>query len=125
MTDQTLEVLTQEQLVYKQTRLYSDKLNQLIYEEGGERDFLILEGRKYLKITHNEGAFAFVDRETGDVFKPASWRKPAKGVRYNLLHEGSLKALFSALDLFGGHLYLQDAVAAHIKVGSDIKEVIK
>lgn len=125
MTDQTLEVLTQEQLVYKQTRLYSDKLNQLIYEEGGERDFLILEGRKYLKITHNEGAFAFVDRETGDVFKPASWRKPAKGVRYNLLHEGSTKALFSALDLFGGHLYLQDAVAAHIKVGSDIKEVIK
>lgn len=125
MTNQTLEVLTQEQLVYKQTRLYSDKLNQLIYEEGGERDFLILEGRKYLKITHNEGAFAFVDRETGDVFKPASWRKPAKGVRYNLLHEGSLKALFSALDLFGGHLYLQDAVAAHIKVGSDIKEVIK
>ena len=125
MTDQTLEVLTQEQLVYKQTRLYQDKLNQLIYEEGGERDFLILEGRKYLKITHNEGAFAFIDRETGDVFKPASWRKPAKGVRYNLLHEGSLKALFSALDLFGGHLYLQDAVAAHIKVGSDIKEVIK
>ena len=125
MTNQTLEVLTQEQLVYKQTRLYQDKLNQLIYEEGGERDFLILEGRKYLKITHNEGAFAFIDRETGDVFKPASWRKPAKGVRYNLLHEGSLKALFSALDLFGGHLYLQDAVAAHIKVGSDIKEVIK
>jgi len=125
MTDQTLEVLTQEQLVYKQTRLYSDKLNQLIYEEGGERDFLILEGRKYLKITNNEGAFAFVDRETGDVFKPASWRKPAKGVRYNLLHEGSIKALFSALDLYGGHLYLQDAVAAHIKVGSDIKEVIK
>ena len=125
MTDQTLEVLTQEQLVYKQTRLYQDKLNQLIYEEGGERDFLILEGRKYLKITHNEGAFAFIDRETGDVFKPASWRKPAKGVRYNLLHEGSLKALFSALDLFGGHLYLQDAVAAHIKVGSDINEVIK
>ena len=125
MTEQTLEVLTQEQLVYKQTRLYSHKLNQLIYEEGGERDFLILEGRKYLKITHNEGAFAFVDRETGDVFKPASWRKPAKGVRYNLLHEGSIKALFSALDLYGGHLYLQAAVAAHIKVGSDIKEVIK
>ena len=115
----------QTEKVYIQARLYQDKLNKLTYESGGERDFLITEGNKYLKLTHNEGAFAFIDRETGDVFKPASWRKPAKGVRYNLLHEGSLKALFSALDLYGGHLYLDEAVAAHIKVGSDIKEVIK
>ena len=101
----SLTLLTQEELVYKQARLYQDKLNQLTYEEGVERDFLITEGTKYMKLTHNEGAFAFIDRKTGDVFKPAGWRKPAKGVRFNLLDQDSLFELFENLDPFGGHLY--------------------
>jgi hypothetical protein len=42
-------------------------------------------GRKYAKLsvkrTSGESAFAFVDRETGLVYKPASWSAPAKHAR--------------------------------------------
>lgn len=52
-------------------------------------------GPKYIKIVHaikhnNSGkvvsrsAWAFVDKETGDVFKPASWKAPAKHARANI-----------------------------------------
>ena len=50
-------------------------------------------GRKYIKVmgytrqgdvTRSEGVHAFVDRKTGEVYKPASWRSPAKHVRYDL-----------------------------------------
>ena len=48
---------------------------------------------------------AFIDRQTGDIYKPAGWNKPAKGARYNLLDEESLQLCFRHLDPFGGHLY--------------------
>jgi len=106
MTKQTLTVLNQDELVSKQAQLYCDKLNQLAFEEGKERDFLILEGTKFLKITHEgESAFAFIDKKTGDVFKPRGWRKAAKGVRYNLLDKVSTEKLFNNLDTIGEHLY--------------------
>ena len=45
------------------------------------------EGRKYIKITPDGSVFAFVDKKTGDIFKPASWQAPAKGVRGNLFSD--------------------------------------
>ena len=40
--------------------------------------------------------WCFVDAATGDVYKPASWKAPAKHVRYNLFDEDSYnKALES------------------------------
>jgi len=30
---------------------------------------------------------AFIEKTTGDVYKPAGWNAPAKGVRYNLVND--------------------------------------
>ena len=126
MTKQTLTVLTKEELIRKQANLYCDKLNQNAYDHNDERDFLIMEGTRFLKVTREaREAFAFIDKQTGDVYKAKSWSSRAKGIRYNLLHEGSLQALLKAADLYGGHLYYDIAVSAHINNGTDIKEVIK
>ena len=59
--------------------------------------FVIKNGRKYYKIMEHEfdtfrdrneyregGVHAFVDKNTGQVFKPASYNAPAKHVRYDL-----------------------------------------
>lgn len=64
-------------------------------------------GRKYFKIVKNFGhqrsVHSFVDRVTGDVFKPEGWAKPAKGVRFNLLT--GMSTLLSVVDPYGGYLY--------------------
>ena len=47
-------------------------------------------GKKYVKISKvikpgsSKSAFAFIDKSTGDIFKPASWKVPAKHARGNL-----------------------------------------
>jgi len=59
--------------------------------------FVIKNGRKYYKIMEHEfdtfrdrneyregGVHAFVDKNTGEVYKPASYNAPAKHVRYDL-----------------------------------------
>ena len=57
-----------------------------------EYKFYIQEGgRKYHKIVmeYDNGSrtvHAFIDKKTGDVFKPASFKAPAKIARYNVLN---------------------------------------
>ena len=46
---------------------------------------------------------AFIDKETGDVYKPKSWKAPAKGVRYNVLTD--MDILEEIADFAGGYLY--------------------
>ena len=59
--------------------------------------FVVTKGRKYFKITAHEydtfqdrneyregGVHAFVNKNTGEVYKPASYNSPAKHVRYDL-----------------------------------------
>ena len=48
---------------------------------------------------------AFIDRNNGEVFKPASWQAPAKGVRFNLLLDQSREWLYEHADWAGGYLY--------------------
>ena len=86
--------------------------------------FVVQKGRKYLKIINQQyddmGAYAtyqyrdgsvhaFIDRETGDVYKPASWNKPAKHVRYNLLERSDRNFLFDWRNVgwAGGYLYMR------------------
>ena len=80
--------------------------------------FNVIEGRKYWKIFSYEyddykGEYkqssinCFVDKKTGDVFKPASYNKPAKHVRYNLLDEDSRANCLLRADWAGGYLYLR------------------
>ena len=74
-------------------------------------------GRKYWKINQVDynalgeefsgGVHAFVDRNSGDVYKPASWKSPAKIVRYNLLDDNSFDECLSRADWAGGYLYIR------------------
>ena len=65
-------------------------------------------GRKYWKINQIDGGVhAFVDRKTGQVYKPASWRGPAKIVRYDLRIIREREECLSRADWAGGYLYLR------------------
>ena len=79
---------------------------------AGGRDtvFDVVEGRKFWKIVminNQESVHAFIDKKTGDVFKPAGWRGPAKIVRYNLLDEKSYAECILRADWAGGYLYMR------------------
>ena len=70
------------------------------------------EGRKYHKIFmcingKRDSIHAFIDKKTGDVFKPASIKAPAKGARYNVLSIPSREEMFERCDWAGGYLYLR------------------
>jgi len=71
----------------------------------------IEEGRKYYKIIKIQSGFcgvhAFVDKQTGDVYKPASWKSPAKGIRYNLLDAVSREKCYRNANWSGRYLYLR------------------
>ena len=65
-------------------------------------------GRKYWKIIHNDGGVhAFIDKKTGEVYKPASWRGPAKIVRYDLRIIREREECFARADWAGGYLYVR------------------
>ena len=65
--------------------------------------------RKYHKIImkdYNQNhVHLFVDKVTGDVYKAASWKAPAKGVRYNLLDDTSREEMYKRADFAGSYLY--------------------
>ena len=84
--------------------------------------FKIKTGKKYYKIVqmefdtfqnrneYREGSVhAFVDKETGQVYKPASWRAPAKHVRYDMRIIKDREFLFNSNNTgwAGGYLYLR------------------
>ena len=83
--------------------------------------FVVTKGRKYFKITaheydtfqdrneYREGSVnCFVNKNTGEVYKPASYNSPhTKHVRYNLLDEDSRAECLLRADWAGGYLYLR------------------
>ena len=67
-------------------------------------------GRRYHRIWmyingRRDSIHAFIDKKTGEVFKPASVKAPAKGVRYNLLLIDDRKWLLENADWMGSYLY--------------------
>ena len=77
--------------------------------------FYIESGRKYHKIimeipnenrAPSRSVHAFVDKKTGEVYKPASFKSPAKHVRVNLLMEKCRAFLIENCDWAGGYLYM-------------------
>ena len=72
-------------------------------------DFYPETGRKYHKIVMNaagsRSVHAFVDKKTGEVYKSASWKSPAKGVRYDLRLISDREWLLENADWAGGYLY--------------------
>ena len=93
-------------------------------EKGAEKlmYFKIKTGKKFYKIVqmnfdtfqdrneYREGSVhAFVDKQTGQVYKPASWAAPAKHVRYDLRIIREREFLFNSNNTgwAGGYLYLR------------------
>ena len=73
--------------------------------------FYIESGRKYHKLIMETGygsrsVHAFVDKKTGEVYKAASFKAPAKHVRFNLLMIESREKCFERADWAGGYLYM-------------------
>ena len=83
------------------------------YESKYDRtgyDFYPETGRKYHKIimvdsSGGRSVHAFVDKKTGEVYKSASWKAPAKGVRYDLRIISQREWLLENADWAGGYLY--------------------
>ena len=52
---------------------------------------------------------AFIDKNTGEVYKPASWKAPAKHVRFDLriIREREFLLNPKNCDWAGGHLYMR------------------
>ena len=84
--------------------------------------FKIKTGKKFYKIVqmnfdtfqnrneYREGSVhAFVDKKTGQVYKPASWQAPAKHVRFDLRIIKEREFLFNSNNTgwAGGYLYLR------------------
>ena len=72
-------------------------------------DFIVESGRKYHKIimdaNGSRSVHAFVDKKTGEVYKPASFKAPAKRVRFNLCLIKDREWLLENADWAGGYLY--------------------
>jgi hypothetical protein len=69
-------------------------------------------GSKYHKVFmcingKRDSIHAFIDKKTGDVYKPASVKAPAKGARYNVLSITSREEMFERCDWAGGYLYVR------------------
>ena len=88
-----------------------DALEQkaLIQTYGNQKLYFIVKyNRKYAKIIkvydcQTESVHAFVDKTTGDIYKPASWHAPYKDVRYNIYRE--FDQLINDCEWSGEYLY--------------------
>ena len=85
--------------------------------------FEIREGKKYYKIVQVEfdtfqnrneykdsSVHSFVDKNTGDVYKPASWKAPhTKHVRFTFQKPEDIRFLLTPMnvDWAGGYLYMR------------------
>jgi hypothetical protein len=66
-------------------------------------------GRKYHKVimsaNGSRSVHCFIDKQTGEVYKSASWKSPAKGVRYDLRLIKDREWLLANADWSGSYLY--------------------
>ena len=82
------------------------------------KKFTFTEGKKYLKVIMNDynsitkkydgrGVHCFIDKNTGEVYKAASWKSPARGVRFDMriIRERELLHNPSFVSWSGGYLY--------------------
>ena len=90
------------------TRLQADYDRQYKGKSNDPCKFSITTGRKYHKIHDRKGSVhAFVNKQTGEVYKPASWNAPAKHVRYDLRRIKQRHECFNKADWAGSYLYIR------------------
>ena len=83
---------------------------QRSHPNGRNYSYALISGRKYHKLMQcvdgqTESVHAFIDKKTGEVYKAASIKAPAKGVRFNLLIIQEREFMLENCDWAGGYLY--------------------
>ena len=86
-------------------KVYSGKR----YYKIVQQEFETWEQSKYYGQYRNGSVHCFVDKETGDIYKPASWSAPAKHIRFTFQNVDHLKFLLNPdnVDWAGGYLYIR------------------
>ena len=74
-----------------------------------QQEFETWEKSKYYGQYRDGSVHCFVDKETGDVFKAASWSAPAKHIRFTFQNVDHLKFLLNPDNVgwAGGYLYIR------------------
>ena len=104
------------------TSYYEEQLQKI--EDGTENlykwDYKV--GKKFIKVFNLQydtfrgrnqykagSVTAFIDKNTGEVYKPASWKAPAKHVRFDMriIREREFLHNPKNVDWAGGHLYMR------------------
>ena len=97
-----------------------DQLAKIVSGTAKLDKFRYYEGKKYLKVVREEyderndrwrdtTVHAFINRATGEVYKPASWKAPAKHVRFTFQKPEDIRFLLTPMnvDWAGGYLYMR------------------
>lgn len=90
-----------------------EALNERAAKKRSKATFRVTNGSRYYRILREDHeavrptAHAFIDQQTGDVFKAAAFGIPAKGVRFNLLDNAVFSKLLSVADIDGKYLRLK------------------
>ena len=99
----------------------AEQLVKIMQGKANLDKFRYYEGKKYIKVVREEydesndrwrdtTVHSFIDRNTGDVYKPASWKSPAtKHVRFTFQKPEDIRFLLNPInvDWAGGYLYLR------------------
>ena len=100
----------------------SDELKRIQNGTANLMKFEIREGKRYYKIVQVEfddfqnrneyrdrSVHSFVDKNTGNVYKAASWKAPAKHVRFSFQKPEDIRFLLTPInvDWAGGYLYMR------------------
>ena len=97
-----------------------DQLAKIVSGTAKLDKFRYYQGKKYLKVVREEyderndrwrdtTVHAFINRVTGEVYKPTSWKAPAKHVRFNLSNDLDRQNLHDPnfVGWAGGYLYIR------------------
>lgn len=104
--------LHQRSLSHEINMDYHRKRIEEITNHGPDAEFFFRTGKRYYKLIMRDSGgqksvHAFIDRETGDVYKPASWKGPVKDARYCIANEYDREWLYQNADWAGKYLYLK------------------
>jgi len=98
----------------------AEQLVKIMQGKANLDKFRYYEGKKYIKVVREEyderndrwrdtTVHAFINRATGEVYKPASWKAPAKHVRFDLSNDLDRQKLHDPnfVGWAGGYLYMR------------------
>ena len=108
------------------TKYYQERIDEINNGTANLYKFVFKTGKKFHKVYFLEyqdaneyygtkagyksgSVHCFIDKNTGEVYKPASWKSPAKHVRFDMriIKEREFLHNPANTDWAGGHLYMR------------------